>query len=188
VIGAAGAALYAYALAKGVLSRSEVMFRILTTVAALGCGLMAGFFFSFSTVVMTALARQPPPAGMAAMQAINVAVFNPWFGLAFIGTPAACVLAMIGSLSKRHDRRAIHVLIGGAMYLTGTLLVTALFNVPRNDALEAVAPTAAAAVGLWSGYLQEWTNWNHVRTAAAVAGAATLTTALMKDDAGTKVE
>ncbi len=63
VIGAGGAALYAYVLAERVVASSAVTFRVLTTAAALGCGLMAGFFFCFSAVVMTSLAQQPTVAG-----------------------------------------------------------------------------------------------------------------------------
>ena len=44
----------------------------LTLFAALGCGLIAGVFFAFSTFVMKALARLPSGEGMAAMQSINV--------------------------------------------------------------------------------------------------------------------
>jgi hypothetical protein len=43
----------------------------LTLVSALGCGLMAGDFFAFSTFLMKALARLPTAQGIAAMQSIN---------------------------------------------------------------------------------------------------------------------
>jgi uncharacterized membrane protein len=46
---------------------------VLTLFAALGCAMMAGVFFAFSTFVMMALARLPAEQGVAAMQAINVA-------------------------------------------------------------------------------------------------------------------
>ena len=59
---------------------------ILTFLAALGSGLMAGFFFAFSATVMWALERQPPAEGIAAMQAINVVVLNPLFLGTFFGT------------------------------------------------------------------------------------------------------
>ncbi len=52
--------------------------------------------------------------------------------------------------------------------------MTVFFNVPRNEALAAVTTTDPGAAGLWAGYLTSWTAWNHVRTAAALAGAASL--------------
>ena len=47
---------------------------IITFLAALGCGLIAGAFFAFSTFVMKVLARLPTSHGIAAMQSINVVV------------------------------------------------------------------------------------------------------------------
>ena len=64
----------------------------LTLVSALGCGLVAGVLFAFSSFVMNALARLPAAQGIAAMQSINVVVINPLFITAFLGTDAACVI------------------------------------------------------------------------------------------------
>jgi uncharacterized membrane protein len=149
-----------------------------TLLAALGCGLMAGFFFAFSVCVMKALARLPAAQGIAAMQSINVAVINPIFLAAFLGTAAACVLVMITSLVGWHASGAVYLLVGGVLYLVGSFLVTMVFNVPRNNALASVAPDAPDSTGLWASYLASWTAWNHVRTAAALAAAASLTFAL----------
>ncbi|MGG6293630.1 hypothetical protein ACQ4M4_04325 [Leptolyngbya sp. AN02str] len=52
---------------------------VLKLFADLGCGLIAGIFFAFSTFVMNALAQQPPAQGIATMQSINITVINPWF-------------------------------------------------------------------------------------------------------------
>jgi uncharacterized membrane protein len=151
----------------------------LTVVAAVLCGLQGGLFYAFSTAVMLALARQPHPSGMAAMQTINVVVFNPWFGGAFSLAPVACALAMITALARWPAPEAPWVVAGGAIFLIGTLAVTALCNVPRNDALEVMPATAQGAAELWSRYLREWTFWNHVRSGPALVGAALLTIALV---------
>jgi uncharacterized membrane protein len=149
-----------------------------TLIAALGCGLMAGLFVAFSVSVMKALARLPPAEGIAAMQSINVAIINPVFLAVFVGTAAACVLAIITSLLRWHDPGAVYLLIGGALYLVGTFLVTLVFNVPKNRALASVAPAAPESASLWTDYLSRWTTWNHVRAAAALAAAASLTIGL----------
>jgi len=54
----------------------------LKLITALGCGLVAGILYAFSTSVMQALARLPAPQGITAMQSINVAMINP---LLFMG-------------------------------------------------------------------------------------------------------
>jgi uncharacterized membrane protein len=149
-----------------------------TLVAALGCGLMAGLFFAFSVSVMKALARLPSAEGIASMQSINVAIINPVFLAAFFGTAVGCVLVMIASLLRWQDPGALYLLIGGGLYLVGTLLVTLVFNVPKNNALASVAPADPEGASLWTDYLSKWTAWNHVRAGAALAAAASLTIAL----------
>jgi uncharacterized membrane protein len=151
---------------------------LVTFLSALGCGLVAGIFFAFSTFVMKALGTLPPAQGIAAMQAINVAVINPWFLTPFLGTAATCVLMIVASLLRWHDPRAWYWLIGSVLYLAGTVLVTMIFNVPRNNALAVVAPPSSDASRLWAAYLSAWTAWNHVRTAAALAAALSFTIAL----------
>lgn len=150
----------------------------LTLLAALGCGLVAGVFFAFSAFVMKALSRLPPGEGIAAMQSINVTVLNPWFVVAFLGTAAACVLALIASLLRWHQPGAVYLFIGGALYLVGSLLVTIVFSVPNNEALASAAPAHPDAARLWAGYVASWTAWNHIRTAAALAAAASFSIAL----------
>ncbi len=150
----------------------------MTLISALGCGLVGGIFFAFSTFIMKALDRLPPAQGIAAMQNINVTVFNPWFITAFFGTAAACAILTLSSLLSWHRPGAALMLVGSLLYLFGTILVTIVFNVPRNDSLAAVDPESAEGVRLWAGYVPGWTAWNHVRTAAALAAAAALSIAL----------
>src|SRR5207247_3508326 len=71
---------------------------LLTFVAALGSGLVAGIFFAFSNFVMRALARIPH--GIAAMQSINVVVLNGWFFAVFFGTAGCCLALTISSFVR----------------------------------------------------------------------------------------
>lgn len=146
--------------------------------SALGCGLIAGVFFAFSAFVMSALARLQPAQGIAAMQSINITVINPLFMTAFLGTAAACIFLAISSLSRWHQPGAAYLLVGSLLYLVGTVGVTIMFNVPLNDALATVEPSSTDGANLWVSYLANWTNWNHIRAAAAIAAAASLTIAL----------
>ncbi len=144
---------------------------VLTLGAALGCGLVGGIFFGFSSFVMKALNRLPPAHGAAAMRSINVAVLNPWFLVPFLGSAALCALLAVASLSGWRDPEDLFRLIGAALYLAGCVGVTAAFNVPRNDALAAVEPGGADEAVRWARYVPSWTAWNTVRTAAALAAA-----------------
>jgi uncharacterized membrane protein len=151
----------------------------LTLVAALGSALIGGVFFAFSSFVMAALARLPHAPGIAAMQSINVAVINPWFLGPFIGTAAASALVAGSAPLRWSEPEAPRQLVGGLLYLVGTFGVTRGSNVPRNDALAAVAADSADGAALWERYIPGWTAWNTVRTVAALAAAAALTVALI---------
>ncbi len=103
--------------------------------SALGCGLVAGVFFAFSTFVMNALARLQAKEGIAAMQSINITAINPLFMVALFGTAAACIFLAVSSLLNWQQPGAAYLLVGSLLYLVGTVLVTIAFNVPLNDAL-----------------------------------------------------
>ena len=151
---------------------------VLTLCAVLGCGLMAGVFFAFSTFVMRALARLQPAQGIEAMQSINRTVINPWFLGVFLGTAAICILLAGSALWRWQQPGAVYLLAGSLLYLIGTVMITMVFNVPMNDALESVDPESSNASTQWASYLVRWTGWNHVRTVAALLGAASLMLAL----------
>ena len=150
----------------------------LKLLAMLGCGLVAGVFFAFSTFVMSALARLQPAQGIAAMQAINITAINPLFMLVLFGTATLCLFLAVTSLLKWHQPSAIYLLAGSLLYLIGTVMVTIAVNVPLNDALAIVKPDSVDGASLWSSYLTNWTIWNHVRTATSLVAAALLAIAL----------
>ncbi len=82
------------------------------------------------------------------------------------------------SLLRWHYPGSVYLLVGGALYLVGSLLVTVAFNVPKNEALAAIAPTDSNAASLWGEYLSARTAWNHVQTVGSLAAAASLTMGL----------
>ena len=153
---------------------------LLTFTAAIGCGLIAGVFFAFSTFVMPALARLQPDRGIAAMQSINITAINPLFMLALFGTAGACLLIVISVLLHWDRSGTIYLAIGSLLYLVGTILVTMLGNVPLNNALAIVDPNSTEGATLWAKYLTDWTFWNHVRTLAALAASAMFIVSLTK--------
>jgi uncharacterized membrane protein len=151
----------------------------LTVLTALGCGVVAGVFFAFSTFVMKALSRLPPAAGVAAMQAINAAAIPSTFFLTGLGTMLGCVALAGWAVVEWHEPFTPYLLAGSALYLAGSMVVTVAFNLPRNDALATVHPEGAEAADRWTRYLAEWTVWNHVRAAGALAASAALIGAIL---------
>jgi uncharacterized membrane protein len=143
----------------------------LTFLTAISCGLAAGIFYAFSSLVMRALAKIPPSAGMAAMQSMNVSVVNPWFIAAFFGPAVICCVLGGISLARWNREGNAYLFAGSVFYLVGTMIVTFAFNVPLNDVLATVDPASPEGARQWSSYLVTWTNWNHVRTAGALFAA-----------------
>lgn len=152
---------------------------VLILFATLGAGLMAGFFFTFSNTVMQALARQPQPAGMKAMQAINVTVLNPLFFAVFFGTALLAAVLAVLALIDWIPAQSLFLLVAGLAYVAGTLAVTLVFNVPMNEALAKADPASAAGADLWRDYLSRWVFWNHVRSIASLVSLAGFALALV---------
>jgi uncharacterized membrane protein len=153
---------------------SEGLRRALILVAALGSGVVAGVFYAFSAFVMRALDRLVPAEGIGAMQSLNREAPTFWLMAALLGTGALCVVLAVDSLRRLDAPGAGWILAGALTYLV-TIIVTAAYHVPRNNALDAVDPTAAGAADVWSHYVTTWTAANHVRVAAPLAAAALLT-------------
>ena len=141
--------------------------------SAIGCGLIAGLYFAFSTFIMTALGRIDQASGIAAMNAISVDIVRCVFLPLFLLTTLTCAaLVLAGALDWRAPGSTA-MIVGGLLYVVGMFVVTMVFNVPLNDALAAVGGNGPEAGAVWRRYLSDWTTWNHVRTVTS-----TLATAL----------
>jgi uncharacterized membrane protein len=116
-------------------------------------GLLAGLFFAYAVSVMPALRQMDDATFVAVMNRINVVIVNPVFLVVFLGAPAVCAALLIW------DRGAWAV--AGAVLAVATLLVTAVFNIPLNNALADGAARAA--------FEDPWVRWNAVRTVTSVA-------------------
>lgn len=155
-----------------------ILLDILSLVAALGAGLVAGIFFAFSSFVMGALGRLPAQGGIAAMQSINVVVLNPGFFAVFFGTAIVALILAIAALLDWSTPDGYYLAGGAFLYIVGCILVTLVCNVPLNNRLAAVDPASTAGEAVWTHYLSAWTAWNSVRTIASLAASALFILAL----------
>jgi len=146
--------------------------------SAIGCGLMAGVYFAFSTFIMTSLGRLDQAAGIAAMNAINVDIVRSLFMPLFLGTTVAGAALVVTGALRLGEPGAISMIAGGGLYVLGMFVVTVAFNVPLTDALAAQQPSAPEAGVVWATYLKYWVFWNHVRTLASVGASALFIAAL----------
>ena len=113
------------------------------------------------------------------MQSINVAVLNPAFLGAFLGTAVLATVLGAAALFRWGEAGAIHG-VAAVLYVIGCLLVTILRNVPLNDALTAADPESGSGADTWSRYLRTWVRWNHVQAGASLAASAAFMAALLR--------
>jgi uncharacterized membrane protein len=147
--------------------------------AALGCGVMAGVFFAFSSFINAALERAGQVPGILAMNSINETIVRSWFMPIFLGSTLASLVLAAVSLGRWQQPGSLAQLAGGVIYVVGMFACTMVFNVPLNNALLAVDPASPGGATVWAHFLDVWTRWNHVRTAASLVATALFIGALL---------
>lgn len=153
----------------------------LFALALLAGALSAGFFYTFSILVMPALATADAGTAILAMQKINLSVRTPLFAFAFFGAPALALLAAMFAGLAGHRRAAWLAFVSGLLQIGAVFAVTMLVNVPLNDALAPVAASSPTATATWAGYDARWTPWNHVRAVGAAVSFLFLLAAFASD-------
>jgi uncharacterized membrane protein len=149
----------------------EVSFKSLVLIGSVVLtGLSAGLFLAWSVSVIPGTKKLVDLIYLETMQSINKAILNPAFFVVFFGS---LILLSLSSISEFNGNKlAFWLLLGAAItYLTGTVGVTGLGNVPLNDQLEALnlADMSIQKMVEFRSYYE--TNWNRlhvIRTAFAL--------------------
>lgn len=150
-----------------------------TVAAAAATGLMAGFFFAYSTITMSGLRAAPGAAGLQSMQAINKAADrSPLLMLSLFGTMIIAVIVAVRALGRLDETAAVLQLIAGIVYVVGAIVLTMVYHVPRNNTLGNLDPAAAGSIDAWRRYASSWTAWNHVRTVTTLVSTVLYTLSL----------
>jgi uncharacterized membrane protein len=155
--------------------------RTLTLVSAIGAGLSAGVYFTFSAFVVPGIKKLQPAEAIRAMNGVNKAApASPLLMLVLFGTALLAIATVITALSSGATGAQRTLLIAACVLYLVSVILTGAYHVPRNDALIAYDFSAAGAdpAARWSEFLSGWVPWNHVRTLTALAGAVCFTTAL----------
>ena len=158
----------------------ERLIFVVTILAALGSGLLAGNFFAFSAYLMKALSRLSAERGVVAMQAITTAIKSPIFLVVFFGTAALCAVLSGGAILHWSQPGAGYLLAGSLFFLMGAFPVTMLRNVPLNNQLVAATPDSKEGREFWKRFQASWGLWNHLRTITALAACACFILALAR--------
>ncbi|MBJ6109673.1 DUF1772 domain-containing protein [Hymenobacter sp. BT523] len=143
---------------------------IVLTLATASTGLVAGVYYGFSVAVNPGLARLPAPAYIAAMQAINEVIVNPFFAASFFGAPLLLPLAAALYAGRPQVRRFRLLVAATGVFWVGSLGVTVVGNIPLNDRLAnfpVANTTAAQADDARAHFAGPWNRWHNVRALAS---------------------
>jgi uncharacterized membrane protein len=155
--------------------------QITTIAASLGAATFGGVLFAFSTFVMPGLDAAPPPAAVSTMQQINRAAPRSLLAPLMVVTLALCLAVGVLAVLKLRSGGGVGsvlLLIGAALYVV-SFAITVIYHIPHNDAFDGVMAGGPQAATAWRDYARPWELWNHVRSGAALAGAASMVVGLL---------
>ena len=132
-------------------------------------GLSAGLFYAWTVSVIPGTRKVVDITYLETMQSINREILNPAFFLIYFGT----LITLVISSFQQHGSGTTFWVVLGAMltYLLGTFGVTALGNVPLNNALEALNlhdMTGPQLSDFRQQYESQWNRWHFIRTIFSV--------------------
>jgi uncharacterized membrane protein len=141
-------------------------------------GLVAGVFVLYAHTIMPGLAKTDDRTFVAAFQAIDREIINPWFmTFGFIGAP---VLTAISAVLFWGDSGFV-LLVGALALYVVTFAVTIAINVPRNDAIKAAGDPDEIDVAAVRAAFDEdtWVQWNRLRVITTTGAFGVLCWALL---------
>ncbi|MEV1167595.1 anthrone oxygenase family protein [Nonomuraea sp. NPDC049784] len=134
----------------------DVLAAVAAILALVLNGLMAGLYFAFSTAVTPALDAIDQDHAADAMRSVNRKILNPRFLPTFTLSPVVALVAGILLLLAGAGLPGVLAIAAALAGFLGSIVVTAVVNVPLNNALDAGSVD-------WPGYSPRWTRWNSLR-------------------------
>lgn len=144
---------------------------IVMAVTATVTALIAGLFYAYSCSVVLGLGQLPDREYLAAMQSINRAILNPVFFVSFIGTLLLLPLCTYLQYKSGHSERVTHLFLASMIYAVGVFGITALGNVPLNEALDKVSIQTLSVAEIAQQRIvfeKPWNTFNLIRTFASI--------------------
>jgi uncharacterized membrane protein len=147
--------------------------------ATMTMGLISGVFALFAHTIMPGLKKTDDRTFVAAFQAIDRAIINPWFMLtAFVG---ALPFTIAAAFTTRGTSAFPWIAVALGLYLLA-FVVTIAINVPLNDGLKAAGnPDQIKDLAVVREQFHEtrWAAWNLLRVITSSTAFGCLTWALV---------
>lgn len=151
--------------------------------ATLVGGLVAGFLAAFAHTVMPGLGASEDATFVRAFQAIDRAIYNPWFMVPFTLTPVLAGAALLLALGDQ-QRGTAPLLVVAFVLAVATVGITGVVHVPLNREIEDVALSAGALefADARARFERRWVHWNVGRTVTSTGAFACLALVLLQAD------
>lgn len=146
--------------------------------ATLTTGMSAGVFALYAHTIMPALKTTGDRTFVAAFQAIDRAIINPWF---MAGTFFGALVLTAAAVATNVGRPALGWVIAALALYVLVVVITVAVNVPLNDAIKSAGDPAAIDVARVRADFHEarWAAWNLVRVLASLVAFGCLAWALV---------
>lgn len=144
---------------------------IISILALLSTGLSAGLFYAWSVSVIPGTKRMADHSYLEAMQQINRAILNPGFFAIFFGSLLLMLWSSYLEFKADLSPSFFFTLAALIVYIAGTVGVTAVGNVPLNEALDLIELNKLGASELKmtrQAYELKWNRLHHVRTVFSI--------------------
>jgi uncharacterized membrane protein len=147
--------------------------------ATLTMGLVTGVFALYAHTIMPALKKTDDRTFVAAFQALDRTIINPWFMAGgFLGALLLTLLAALASLGTD----ALPWIVAALVLYLIAFVITIAVNVPLNDAIKAAGdPDRIRDLAAVRARFDEarWAAWNLVRVVTSLAAFGCLAWALV---------
>ncbi|MBM9612884.1 DUF1772 domain-containing protein [Desulfobulbus rhabdoformis] len=142
-------------------------------VSTLLCSLVAGFVFSFASIVMPGIKPLDDRAYLQAFKAMDRVIQKnqPIFVVVWLGSVIMLILSTLLGLYQLEGTQRILLILACALYLLGVQLPTITINIPLNNQLQAQdleSMTASELLKSRDAFDSRWLLWNTNRTVCAI--------------------
>ncbi|MGH1539556.1 MAG: DUF1772 domain-containing protein [Arenicella sp.] len=141
---------------------------IFLQIATISCGLISGFFLTFSDFLMRSLKLANAEAGIEVMQIINREVWKSTTMVLLWSMVALSLFLSVYAYFELTGSMALFTMTGGIVYLLGVFVISFRFNVPMNNQLDRMEKSSVETTNYWEdSYVGPWVFWNYIRALKA---------------------
>ena len=149
------------------------------------CSLVAGLVFGFAAVVMPGIAKFSDREFLLAFKHMDGVIQNnqPAFMLVWVGSIFSVIATLVLGTMNLSGGQLYHLWGASALYLLAVQLPTVRFNIPLNNALQALdieSLSESDLVKARKDFEAPWNRWNRFRTLNAIFSVSGLLVLLLR--------